>query len=345
MVALCKLLQIYITFAADFEVEPKLFLWYSEMKKHLVTAAMMLLCFPAFSQEANEPGRGAAELTAIARAEYPLGNTSLYTLLEGNLTENLSYCVENHWLSTEPGLLYQNTLRSDDVNWLDFAYLTYSFDSFEISAGKDMLPWGTFEMDEYDFDIHLPFVSSVWNMLPIYQWGLKASWLPTDELCFDVRVSTSPYGERPFASGLYAAGVRGRFTTETTDVMAAFNAMQTEPGNMIGALSLGVRQGIGNCTATLDFNSRPGDEEFILGKGYALAFTFDANINDVVNLRTAVNYEQYDNLGLCSTRLGEIVEWYPLDCLRVHAVAGYGLGFEQGFLYSVGLTYKFSTGW
>ena len=345
MVALCKLLQIYITFAADFEVEPKLFLWYSEMKKHLVTAAMMLLCFPAFSQEANEPGRGAAELTAIARAEYPLDNTSLYTLLEGNLTENLSYCVENHWLSTEPGLLYQNTLRSDDVNWLDFAYLTYSFDSFEISAGKDMLPWGTFEMDEYDFDVHLPFVSSVWNMLAIYQWGLKASWLPTDELCFDVRVSTSPYGERPFASGLYAAGVRGRFTTETTDVMAAFNAMQTEPGNMIGALSLGVRQGIGNCTATLDFNSRPGDEEFILGKGYALAFTFDANINDVVNLRTAVNYEQYDNLGLCSTRLGEIVEWYPLDCLRVHAVAGYGLGFEQGFLYSVGLTYKFSTGW
>ena len=96
MVALCKLLQIYITFAADFEVEPKLFLWYSEMKEHLVTAAMMLLCFPAFSQEANEPGRGAAELTAIARAEYPLGNTSLYTLLEGNLTENLSYCVVFH---------------------------------------------------------------------------------------------------------------------------------------------------------------------------------------------------------------------------------------------------------
>ena len=95
-----------------------------------------------------------------------------------------------------------------------------------------MMPWGTFEMDEYDFDIHLLFVSSVLNMLPIYQWGLKASWLPTDELCFDVRVSTSPYGERPFASGLYAAGVRGRFTTETTDVMAAFNSILSIAGNI-----------------------------------------------------------------------------------------------------------------
>ena len=343
MVALCKLLQIYITFAADFEVEPKLFLWYSEMKEHLVTAAMMLLCFPAFSQEANEPGRGAAELTAIARVEYPLGNTSLYTLLEGNITENLSYCVENHLLSTEPCLLYRNTLRSDDVNWLDFAYLTYSFGSFEVSAGKDMLPWGTFEMDEYDFDVHTDFVSSVWNMLPIYQWGLKASWLPTEELCFDARVSTSPYGERPFASGLYALGLRGRYTTETTDLMAAYNSMQTGDG-FIGALSLGVRQSFGNCTATLDFNSRPGDEESIFGSGCALAFTFDANINDVVNLRTAVNYEQYDILQACSTRIGEIVEWYPLECLRFHAVAGYAFGLDAGILYNVGLTYKFTTG-
>ena len=313
------------------------------MKKHLVIAAMMLLCFPAFSQEANEPGRGAAELTAIARAEYPLGNTSLYTLLEGNITENLSYCVENHLLSTEPCLLYQNTLRSDDVNWLDFAYLTYSFGSFEVSAGKDMLPWGTFEMDEYDFDVHTDFVSSVWNMLPIYQWGLKASWLPTEELCFDARVSTSPYGERPFASGLYALGLRGRYTTETTDLMAAYNSMQTGDG-FIGALSLGVRQSFGNCTATLDFNSRPGDEESIFGSGCALAFTFDANINDVVNLRTAVNYEQYDILQACSTRIGEIVEWYPLECLRFHAVAGYAFGLDAGILYNVGLTYKFTTG-
>ena len=93
------------------------------MKKLLVTAASMLLCFLALSQEANELGGSSAELSVVARGEYlygdPLGNSSLYTLLDGSISEHFSYSIANHWLSSDPVSLYTNTFRSDDVNWLD----------------------------------------------------------------------------------------------------------------------------------------------------------------------------------------------------------------------------------
>ena len=71
------------------------------MRKPFVIAAMLLCCSLAIAQEADELGGSNAELSVIARAEYlygdPLGNSSLYTLLEGNISDNLSYTVINHW--------------------------------------------------------------------------------------------------------------------------------------------------------------------------------------------------------------------------------------------------------
>ena len=310
----------------------------------LVIAAMMLLCFPAYSQEADDLGNSAAELTVVARAEYPLDNTSLYTLFEGNLSDNLSYSVANHWLSVEPGLLYANTLRSDDVNWLDWAYLTWSFDSFEISAGKDMLPWGTMEMDEYDFDIHKPFSSSVWNSLPIYQWGVRGSWLPTEELTFDLRLSSSPYGEHPFASGLFALGARAHYTAENTDFMVAYNAMQWDKGEAIGAFSAGIAQTFGDLTLGVDFNSRPGDDSFIFDSGFATALKATYAVSDEITVKGHASYEKYDRFDWYDARTGAVVEWCPIENLRVHGLAGWSFGdFYSGALYSIGVTYTFST--
>ena len=59
------------------------------MKKTLVTAATLLLCFLAHSQEADDLGQ-VAELSVVARGESlygdPLGNSSLYTLLDGSIS-------------------------------------------------------------------------------------------------------------------------------------------------------------------------------------------------------------------------------------------------------------------
>ena len=83
------------------------------MKKYLVVCAaalMMLPCFPLLSQEADEPGPG-VEFTIIPRldlsyeeSELALGNSSLYSLFEGNITENLSFSPD--------------IIRNADVVWI-----------------------------------------------------------------------------------------------------------------------------------------------------------------------------------------------------------------------------------
>ncbi len=114
------------------------------MKKLVVLAASILLCTLAQAQGADDSGTSAG-ITIVPRIdvnptfagsekEVTLGNSSLYTLFEGNITENLSFSVCNHWLSSEPKYLYQNTWRADDVNWCDWAYLEYSLGNFIITA-------------------------------------------------------------------------------------------------------------------------------------------------------------------------------------------------------------------
>ena len=131
------------------------------MKRLLVVCAAALLpCFLVSAQEADNSGRS-VELSVIPRldlnpvfftdegggGEFTLGNTSLYSLFEGNITENLSFSVANHWAgfysvdefwAEDPKGLYKNTLKRTS-NWLDWANLTYSFGDFSITLGKVVL--------------------------------------------------------------------------------------------------------------------------------------------------------------------------------------------------------------
>lgn len=326
------------------------------MKKGLVTAASLLLCFLAHSQEADELG-SAAELSVVARGEYlntdPLGNSSLYTLLEGSLTENLSYSISNHWLSSDPGTLYRNTLRSDDVNWLDWAYLTYSFNDFSLSAGKNVLLWGTFEYDEYDFDIHYPFSSSVWNNMNSYQWGVSAAWTPAEDAALEFMASTSPFGEKPFASKLFAYGARFSFGGEPFSAKIAYNHIGTGlDGNeaYMGVVSGGVRVSCGGLQITGDFSTRTGDEEDILAKGLSSALDVKYTFSDRFDMALHGNNEWNGarNTSYCS--LGAVAQYYPVENLRIHLLgAGYwGHNIDQNGIapvFSVGLTYTFSAKW
>ena len=105
--------------------------------------------------------------------EFTLGNTSLYSLFEGNITDNLSFSVANHWAGFDSVHdvfattkdLYAYTLRSDSTNWLDWAYLTYSVGNFAFTLGKDIITTGGLEFDDYDFEVHPSLVSSYWQNL------------------------------------------------------------------------------------------------------------------------------------------------------------------------------------
>ena len=313
----------------------------------------MLLCSSlATAQEADELGGSGAELSVIARAEYlsgddPLGNSSLYTLLEGNISDNLSYSVCNHWLSSEPGALYANTLRSDDVNWLDWAYLTYSFGSVELSLGKDMLVWGTYEMDEYDFDVHIPMATSIWNAVPVYQWGVRASWLPLEGLSLDFRLASSPYSEHPFGEGMLSYGIRARYEKEEAfGGMDSYNILGMGHGHYRKVLSAGAQAYVGDARIVADFNNKVGDCDFIMLDGFTTTLMGIVPFaEDKFDLLAKAGYEQISsgNLEDVSGILG--LHWRPVEMLRVHVLGGYRWGdIAPGPVINAGLTCNLSFG-
>ena len=336
------------------EVEPNNFLWYLLMKKLVVTAALSLFCFLAFSQEADEPGRGNAEFSVVARGEYlhtdPLGNSSLYTLLDGYITEKLSYSVSNHWLSSDPLSLYANSLHSDSPTWLDWAYINYETEHFIISAGKMVSLWGTYENDEYDYDIHYPFASSVWNNLTSYQWGVSAGWMPWGEgTIIEASFMSSPYGVRPFEEGLFNAGLRVRSESDSMGAIIAYNVFNRPDAPLLGVLSSGVRFQVSPSFSFVWDNTYKvcdPDALFMDGNSSNLNFTYSG----IEKMELLANFgsDHYSQEDITSYRCGFALHYYPVEDLRIHAlVSGMrpyaGAGTEV--LFSLGLTYKFSTTW
>lgn len=334
------------------EVGPNLFLWYWEMKKTLVTAATLLLCFLAHSQEADDLGQ-VAEFSVIARGEYlnadPLGNSSLYTLFEGNFSEHFSYSISNHWLSSEPGLLYQNTFRTDDANWLDWAYLTYTSGDVGLTFGKAPLLWGTYEFDEYDYDVHIPFASSIWNSMNCYQWGASLAWQVMDVCSLEAGISTSPYGEHPFTSGIYNGGMRLVIDTGSWGCRAAYNLMGQGDANYIGVISCGVRGSFADAfTCTVDAQSKVGDDENIFAAGETTSVSLNYAACDKLEALVHAGLEHYDASNVNMGHVGAALHYYPIENLRLHALCSYNYGdlkVDYPVVFSFGLTYTFTKGW
>ena len=96
---------------------------------------MMLPCFLVRAQEAEDAGRGAV-LSFIPRfdagalydkdakeASFSFGNTSFYTLFEGNISDKWSFSVMNHWLvstydeSSFKDAIWENTKNAYNLCW------------------------------------------------------------------------------------------------------------------------------------------------------------------------------------------------------------------------------------
>ena len=204
------------------------------MKKLLLLFAALLPCCLALSQEAE--GNGAyADFHLIPRTEfngyfapgqtgdgssgYNFGNTSFYTLVEGAFSEHVSFTFSNHWLAMahlgfgETADLYRSTLYSNVNNWTDIAKFDFTFGNWSFSVGKDCIATGGFEYDDYDVDVDYLLIgdidkpliaSNLWYNLPCYQWGAKVGYTFGEHTTLYAQMVTSPFGERPFASGLFA---------------------------------------------------------------------------------------------------------------------------------------------
>ena len=347
------------------------------MKKILAVCAAATLCFsPVCAQEAEDSGPG-VELSVIPRFELTpvfsegtgnltLGNSSLYSLFEGNILNNLSFSIENHWLSSSPAELYRiegegaNVFRSDWTNWLDWAYLSLELGNFSVSAGKDMITTGGFEFDEYDYDVHPILSSGLWNYLSCYQWGGKVAYTSNSgNTELSLQCTSSPYCEHPFSEGLFygsvvSLGWRGEYGPWRNIWSVSYLPVETEGGNPSPMLvCLANRFDIGDFSLGLDWYSRSGSEEAVLCDGSTILASLDYSPSDELSFSLKVGKEKAEsgeflfdsdgNLLSAASKLGDnlfggiSISYFPVENLRLHAVGAYS-SFEKTAAFSIGAT-------
>lgn len=312
------------------------------MRKFLLCLAALLPAFSGLSQE----------FSFVTRAEYSsvedghLGNSSIYFIADGNFTENLSYSAELHLLGSAPADLYTATFYSNTVNWLDWFDLTYDFGPVQFSAGKEIVQWGTFENQEYDFDAWYELASTVWlgdsdytpSVLPsAYQWGTKLNWSITDSQNLAAQVTTSPFGERPFASGLYSFNFQYLIESDVFSGITAFNLVQREDKSFNKYWSIGAKAELDSWTFTLD-NSVCYQKPLCTSSALSIAYSPLDNLS--FNAKGGFEQGWFPDT---ENRIygGLTAVWYPWEPLRVHALAAYDTIYETA-LFNIGVTWTIS---
>lgn len=350
------------------------------MKKLSLLTAAMLCCSLAFAQEAEEEG---TVLKFIPRFDvnpyvglsdnsnapgFSLGNSSLYTLFEGNFGESdFSYSAEGHWLSANPSELYS---QPNFTNWLDWAYVNYNKNLFNFSIGKQILAAGTFEEDAYDFDSHFDLNTTFWNNLPSYVWAAQASF-GTEDNYFAFQLSNSPFAEEgPLKDKLLAYNFKVAAGNDISSTLTSFNLMNTPSGESIKMLAIGEMFSFGdfdfvvdaafrgfdkiteekslamslvwNASDSFDFTLKGGFEKLRSGCGDVLGWNPADNGEDPYDYFVPASLEQFYALKSAKSYnfVGALVNWYPLDDLRVHAVASYN-NWSNSLSLNAGITYYF----
>ena len=332
------------------------------MKKFLVVcAATMLLCLHGAAQEfvpapeADDAGRSVG-LTIIPRFDFnhnggfTLGDSSLYSLFEGDITDWLSFSICNHWASfgISDGkfdtdaitTLYENFGRSDDVNWIDWAYATVSFGNFGLSLGKQPMAFGGYEFDAYDVESYSFLNSTLWNDLQVYQWGAKLDWTNDSEnTTLSLQMTSSPFGVHPVWSKLFNYAVEWRGEYGNFSNIWSFNAVQSAPGEYLPLLSLGQRLALDdNFTVCLDAYNAIGDETEMFVKGYTVIPSIIYSPNENLQFTSRIGGELATETKNKDVVLGLDGYWKPTESLRLHFATGYRHD-ENMFAATLGLIY------
>lgn len=327
----------------------------------------MLLCFLAHSQEAENLG-SYAEVSIIPRLDlnpyyssedsklgFTHGNSSIYTLFEGSVGEHFSWTVANHWLSSlnEPATEdynyawpYKNLGYSNDYNWIDYLKVDLTFGNWTFTLGKDCITTLGFEYEDWDWDIHYDLASPLWNSLPGYQWGGKVAFAPVEGTSFSLQMTTSPYGERPFASGLWTYSFQWRGEYGWFEPIWSYTALQFDKtkGAFQNVVSLGNKFNFSDeFSFVLDWTGSFVKNEwkedgyaFNQFRGvfkYAPSESFDASLHAVFSKGYGEDLW---------SGIGALVQFYPLkdsQDLRIHADIAYYPSIKQPSL-TVGALYN-----
>ncbi|MBQ9878077.1 MAG: hypothetical protein IJM29_04135 [Bacteroidales bacterium] len=318
------------------------------MKRFLsLLAFCAICCTPVFAQEAD-PENNVPQVSVIGRFDYPF-IPYLYTLVEGNLGEYLSYSISNHWVSDEPTTpeLYQNTWRADVLNWCDWANVSLNLGNWSLTLGKDAMAVGSFEIDQYDWDSYWEINSTFWNNAQVYQWGGKLTYTTTSEAsAFSLQATSSPFNFRPFDSKLmsYAAMWTGDYGIYRS--LWSLNLIQYASGKGENIKMFAS----GNQLDVTDWLTLGADYLFGYDQEatfHSFAFSADFFISDHFELLAKGGYEVSGTplfeMPYERSYIGGALQYYPLadsQDLRLHALACYDT--LEGTLLSAGITYNFN---
>ena len=341
------------------------------MKRFLwLMTVCALFCSPAFAQEApsvsNYP-----ELSIITRVDaYPF-SPSVYTLLEGSLGDHLSYSVANIWVNDDTRSLYSNTLRSDEMDWCQWAYLSLDLGNWHLQAGKNYIFTGGFEVDAYDFDQYWQTCSNFWNNTQVYQYGGALQYVtPSEADQFSLQVLSSPFTAKPFEDGMLSYSFEWRGEHGPWQSIWGVSAIDYDPDVTTFAEKLYLFSAGNQFEISDSFNAgfdymyrmaQPFMNEIGAGdKGPFFPVNSGHNVVGRVNWRPLDwleaglkgVFETSSVFGGLEEDLLEIPErywsgaavlqFYPLkekDDLRIHAFAG--LNNLDGFYWGAGVTYNF----
>lgn len=296
------------------------------------------------------------DFSIVGRLDYPL-NYNIYTFLDGEIGEHVSYSFSNHWVSNETKKLYENTWKAYDINWCDWANITLTFGNFSLTAGKDLILTGSNEEVPNDVDNYSFLCSDMWNLYQIYQWGGKLAYTFEEaHTTFEVQFCSSPLDEKPFMGhGVLSFGVSGEYAWYSPYLTASF--ITFDPAILEDTslatngrycnLSLGNLFTINdNLSMYLDYTVTPNSP---MGTSHHIVYGADWRIFDHLALKAKAGFEAYrgdvaDIFGYQDKNwfAGALLEFYPLknDDLRIHAGGGYNGSCKDRF--NVGITYNFN---
>ena len=346
------------------------------MKRGFALLVAILCYFCTYSQEANAdnnipefivtPRFDLSQYAPIkgGRKDLDFGNSSLYTFLDGSIG-NFSYSMSNHWFAADWDStkgLYQNAFRSDDYDFIDWLVLSYTAGQFTFNVGKDVLAVGSVEYSYNDVDIHYPIASTFWHKNSAYQWGASVDFTTKDEdTTLRLQFASSPFGERPFASKLFAyslhwTGEYGCFTP-----FWSVNFIEHERGKFVNLIALGNAFYFGDFTLEVDYMNRATSIKNFFNQEFAIGAQLLYNYNDKVEVFAKGGYENFNNSdifgyeddlfvptdnSLCPRYwyAGGGVHYFPLRKsrdLRLHAVIAYN-NFAKNMSMSFGASYYFN---
>ena len=339
------------------------------MKKYLLSIAALLLGLLAHSQEADDLGNY-AEVSVVTRldlnpvfakdaSEFTLGNSSLYTRFTGSASEHFSWTLVNHWFSgssflgenADPWEYFHGLGCTQFTNFIDMAYVDLMFGNWTFTLGKQAMATGGHEYDDDDWDVYTGLASTFWNSLSCYQWGGTVAYTTPSELStFSLQMTTSPYGEKPFTSGLWTWSAQWSGEYDWFAPTWSVTALQHDATGKRACdwfFVLGNQFLLDKWTIELDWTNCAGF------KGDATRKILGHNIHAKVNYAPSERWNFALQGNFCKNNeeffevdpwwnAGAIAEFFPLkdsDALRLHAYVAYD-NLTNGCLLKVGARYN-----